>query len=305
MFTSRVKLFSKVPCPELAQNRTCQLQFCPFSHEPLFNKSTKSTKRALETKETEIETSRLPTKKQKIDPKLSLTKMGADTLKLTTTQPEQTKTEVKINTPPKRLTDVKTSIPSSTERNTSVKKSDVPSSTSRLGNAESNKPDAVSLAPVPVTPFPPAAHQQRHSFIKMIYAELVKRKVNRPKAEAVKLEYEIAKKSSKVTYGKIIKDLIAKLMKGLPYGDEALKQAAQEKHEQKEKQLDSKLKELVIPKAVLSSQDFVVGEVTSKSIDAKFLIECARCSSHKFHPNDLLTSGICIYHWGKMIHSCK
>lgn len=184
-----------------------------------------------------------------------------------------------------------TSSPSSASTSTSTS----PASAS----LDANKPDAVSLAPKTVVPFSPAPHPQRHQFIKLIYAELVKRKTKRPRATAVEQEYEIAQKSSKATYGMLIKNHIVKLKKGELVGELAQQAHDKMKAEKLKKQIDEMLKTFVHPKTVLNSNGFLTEPIVASNKPFTE-IQCARCAK-TVDPRNVLNSGQCKYHWGRLV----
>lgn len=162
----------------------------------------------------------------------------------------------------------------------------------------SNKPDVVSLVPRPITPYPPAPQPQRNQFLKLIYQELCKKKVSRPKAMAIDQEFEIAKNSSKLTYNQQIKSHIIKLKKEKLTG-KTLKEDAELKAKDLQTQRNSQLKTLIHTKLQLKQNGFVVDRVASADNQSFTEAKCARCG-RIVNPQQIMDSGKCTYHWGKL-----
>lgn len=166
--------------------------------------------------------------------------------------------------------------------------------------------DAISLTPLPVTPYAPAPHQQRIGFLKVILQELESKNVRFPKRVAMKLEYNIAKTSSKLLYPKNIRILVTDIKNG------RFSKAGQQKEEENKKAQEEKLKEqlrngikdLLIPRDLLESHEYVVGIVLPKPVDSDFVTTCERCGLN-FKPSSKNSQSTCFYHWARLPYDCK
>lgn len=166
--------------------------------------------------------------------------------------------------------------------------------------------DAATLTPMAVVPFAPAPFQQRVGYLKVIVRELEAKKVRFPKRIAIKLEYDIAKSSSKIIYPNKVRKLVVDI-KNDKFGRAGQQKAAEEKTAKEEKlkeQLRKGLEELLIPDKVLESHEYVVGLIIPKPIDDDFIATCERCHA-KFMPSSKKAQSTCFYHWARLQYDCK
>lgn len=322
---------STVPCPELTQNKKCYLYSCFFSHsnndppiesEKVSDKQdtlpkTKSAKQMTVSKrKTTDKTENLDS----IDNETNLQRKRAKTTFETLPQKNNTTTKTLQSSNPLLNPDQPlSSIPKNNDNTSSISKipdssvaKTLGTSVSKIPNTSisttpidstsqpdlSNKPDVLSLAPRPITPYPPAPQPQRNQFLKLIYQELCKKKVSRPKAMAINQEFEIAKNSSKLTYNQQIKSHIIKLKKEKIIG-KTPEEDAELKAKDLQKQWNSQLKTLIHTKLQLKQNGFVVDRVASVDNQSFTEAKCARCG-RIVNPQQIMDSGKCTYHWGKL-----
>lgn len=296
MFRSKLNTFYKKECPGLRHNGKCNLINCIFSHR--FQNFCDKTSESAKGKTIQQPIKSPAIKKRKVQASLINEK---DAKYTKDKSPKKSESDRKVLVQPRKLPMAKNnseSKPTLSNSNKPVEnQKSLESSTIKIDENTKNEPDIVSLVPVPITPFPPAPHTQRLAFVRLIYQELQKSKVDRPKAKAVKYEQEIAKKSSKATYNNQIKLFIVKLKRGEILHELREQEAASINEKENEKSLlDSKLKDLIISKKILESNDFIVEPVKSTSLPKEYDVSCLRCKT-MFASQRIMASGPCVYHW--------
>lgn len=199
----------------------------------------------------------------------------------------------------------KASSPSITTPNSSLISSKQTGVAKAASTSISQRADATFLVPTPVQPFAPATHDQRISYLKFIVKELEAKKVRYPKRVAMKLEYNIARSSSKIIYPKNIRILVSDIQNNR-FGKPGAEKAAAERQAKEamlNAQLRNGLKDLLIPTRFLESNEYVVGMVIPKPIEDDFVATCERCNS-KFKPNGSSAQSTCYYHWARLPYDC-
>lgn len=335
MFRSQHSYFGSVTCPGLLQNKRCSLPHCIFSHEvdskkrPAEESELPETPAPKQLKNSPRETCikslikqdidnaksaevRVPSIDQKVSssslrsqsPKPTLStapnelgkksvSSGSNSKSSASIKPQETQSEKQESLPARKLALPVHRLPQSG----GIAKPVAPSVAQRV--------DSTSLVPTPVQPFAPATHDQRINFLKVIVRELEAKKVRYPRRVAMKLEYNIAKSSSKVIYPKNIRILVSDIQNnrfGKP-GAEKAEAERQAKEAKLNAQLRDGLKELLIPTRFLESNEYVVGMVIPKPIEDDFVATCERCSS-KFKPNGTSAQSTCYYHWARLPYDC-
>lgn len=325
MFKSHTGLFNDIYCPGLRKTGQCLLPNCIFSHDspepstsngkreqslieslvleqPIVKKVKSSPSSDNESNVSPAFTTAGSVARQPVKQNSVVSKLYNQQLK----KPEPIVAEsVKKLDPldPPVATSSPTPVTSvlpTTNVSVSSVTSDTVTSASQSGPRRTIK-DAASLAVQPVTPFAPATHQQRMSYLNTIFKELELMNVRFPKRVAMKLERNIAQSSSKVLYPKNIRKLVVDIR-----NDKFSKEnQAKERFEKRKKEKDLKtrykeeLESLIIPTPLLESNHYAVGLIVPKPVGDDYIASCERCGI-RFQPRNRKMQSTCIYHWARL-----
>lgn len=202
------------------------------------------------------------------------------------TVPTPAKSTEKTNKPPSQSTATTATTTATSTATSSTKPQSV-----------QEKKDVQYLVPHPVKPFPPATPQQRLSYLQVIFSELQNKKVGLPKRIAMKLEYDVAKSSSKLLYPKNIRTLVADI-KNNRFGKSKANEE-QKKLEEKKLKYREKLPGLVIPERNLIENSYIIGVTIPRKVPDNYVTACDRCNN-RFKPANPLPQGECVYHWARL-----
>lgn len=308
MFRSKKTVLADIPCPSIQQGHQCAIPNCVFSHAPPPPEKKRPSPEAPPTKV--VKKQRLPNTSTEKSISTNITKSELPEPSLPRKNVQETLPPVQKPTSSlmSRLTSEKTEAEKKPIPDRVQKPPSSTASKSTAANApakpasSSQQPEVTSFAPLPVTPFAPAPYPQRMSFLKHVYEEVRKTNKRNPKTAAVRLEYSVAKSSSKVTYPREIKGLILRLKKGLPVnGDDENSEAAKQKQE---KAMEKALDDMVVLPNVLEQNGFAVEPVKPEPVPSGIVVDCARCRA-KVIAEKVMSTGPCHYHWAKLPYNSK